>query len=401
MQLLYLGLIEVAHPDEHKNVPLITSLVFLPGFSTTGRKGMDDHHTLLFALTTSNHEVKLVKAEVPAIMASHELRFCQQQFTATMLSSIDLKGHSAEAWCAATTVLATIPSTLGPIHKLAILSGGDDSCIYTTSTYINPLLPDLDANTSVPATTISEEEIARRLETLTLNSHSSKNTDDLSISPLDIPLPLDGTSPILMAPPKFIGIDKKTHKAGVTAILALTPQSIPVASHTNNPILTGSYDESIRLHLLNSATCTHDTVLERSLDGGVFDLRLMDERVEASIDRGEIYSALVLASCMHAGVRILRITHDSAAKHGDEEGSSGGAGGGRDATDETQGWKMDVVMNFTKGHESIVYASDFRKERDEDGRCTGEYTIVSTSMYDCQICVWTFVDERATLEVDV
>jgi hypothetical protein len=53
---------------------------------------------------------------------------------------------------------------------------------------------------------------------------------------------------------------------------------------------------------------------------------------------------------------------------------------------------MAIAAKFTKGHESMNYASDFRAEWDRDGKRTGEYTIVSTSFYDRAVCVWTFVD---------
>lgn len=115
---------------------------------------------------------------------------------------------------------------------------------------------------------------------------------------------------------------------------------------------------------------------------------------------------LILASCMHAGVRILRLTYhpfyhalpDSPAR-----------------TDLVAafGWEMSVVGRFDAGHESMVYASDFRSEavRDEvdaevkggaEGGVgvgvgsevkTGEFTVVSTSFYDRRVCVWGFVDE--------
>ena len=90
----------------------------------------------------------------------------------------------------------------------------------------------------------------------------------------------------------------------------------------------------------------------------------------------------------------------------------------KDGGDE---WTLTVEAAFTKGHETLVYACDFRKEWSEENQRTssakvslaangsekgagngimkvsgdvGKYTVISTSFYDRQICVWNWTDEE-------
>ena len=70
----------------------------------------------------------------------------------------------------------------------------------------------------------------------------------------------------------------------------------------------------------------------------------------------------ILASCMHAGVRILEVRR---------------AEGGK--------WLINVLAKFVE-HESMVYASDGRP-RYGGGELAG-FTVVSTSFYDKKLCVW-------------
>ena len=56
---------------------------------------------------------------------------------------------------------------------------------------------------------------------------------------------------------------------------------------------------------------------------------------------------LVLVACMHAGAKVVRITHD-----------------------ERGGWKIILEASFRKGHETLVYACAFRREWTGDGGFT-------------------------------
>lgn len=71
---------------------------------------------------------------------------------------------------------------------------------------------------------------------------------------------------------------------------------------------------------------------------------------------------MILASCMHAGAKILMIYPD---KDGD--------------------WYINVLYKFVE-HESMNYASTGRPIHSPQG--TEGYTIVSTSFYDKKLCVW-------------
>lgn len=88
-------------------------------------------------------------------------------------------------------------------------------------------------------------------------------------------------------------------------------------------------------------------------------LKLVDVR-----EREDPYGPcfMVLATCMHAGVRVLEI---------------GAVNGGE--------WYIKVLARFEE-HESMCYASDVRGGR--SGGKVGGYTYVSTSFYDRRLCVW-------------
>ncbi|GLI76859.1 hypothetical protein PoHVEF18_005137 [Penicillium ochrochloron] len=140
------------------------------------------------------------------------------------------------------------------------------------------------------------------------------------------------------------------HTAGVTSILPL-----PVSLVDDAPILlTGSYDEGLRVY---HATRRGEVLAEQGLGGGVWRLQLLDTR-ESDSDR----QFLVLASCMHAGTRIVRVTQSQ--------------------QDETAEWGIEVLAEFTE-HESMNYASDVWK-----GSKPSELLCVSSSFYDRRVCVW-------------
>ena len=161
----------------------------------------------------------------------------------------------------------------------------------------------------------------------------------------------NGTSEALSY--QSIGSDSKTHGAGVTAILP-----IRVLSNANDEelLVTGSYDEHVRLIMPTNGR-RWKVLAEKRLGGGVWRLKLVDFR-----ERDEISSIRVLASCMHAGCRVLHICRSVEA-----------------------GWTIDVLARFEE-HESMNYASDFllgSEADDERG-----LTVMSTSFYDRKLCVW-------------
>ncbi|KAG9692423.1 WD40 repeat-like protein, partial [Aureobasidium melanogenum] len=140
--------------------------------------------------------------------------------------------------------------------------------------------------------------------------------------------------------------DRRAHNAGVTAILPLT--------HEPNILITGSYDDTIRI--LSCPQIGRKQVLaEENLEGGVWRLKLLT----SSPQDGKY---MVLASCMHAGTRIVIVTKDEGGE-----------------------WGIEVLARFEE-HKSMNYGSDVQPGS-TDG---GEQTIISTSFYDKLLCLWTF-----------
>ncbi|KAF4771902.1 hypothetical protein N7455_008120 [Penicillium solitum] len=153
------------------------------------------------------------------------------------------------------------------------------------------------------------------------------------------------------------------HTAGVTAIL---PLDVPLVDDAP-VLLTGSYDESLRVY---HATRRGEVLAEEGLGGGVWRLQLLNTtRIPDSDDSSNVseYRFLVLASCMHAGTRLVRVTCKQ------EDGAPN--------------WGIEVLAKFTE-HESMNYASGVWEGEQESAR-SSEVLCVSSSFYDRRLCVWT------------
>lgn len=156
---------------------------------------------------------------------------------------------------------------------------------------------------------------------------------------------------------------------GVTSILPL-----PIAHLVKKApiLLTGSYDEYIRVY---HATFKGSVLAEKRIGGGVWRLQIIN--VEDIRNRAAAFGEpvseiryLILASCMHAGTRIVRVTWKR--KHL--------------ATDEVGDWDIEVLAQFTE-HESMNYASSLWRGGNE--ATTGsELMCVSSSFYDKRLCLW-------------
>ncbi|KAF2276387.1 uncharacterized protein EI97DRAFT_376834 [Westerdykella ornata] len=148
--------------------------------------------------------------------------------------------------------------------------------------------------------------------------------------------------------------DKRIHGAGVTAILPV------VVEGREDLVLTGSYDDRIRL--LELPPIGRRTVLaELSLGGGVWRLKLLDLKT-APTSADEQCSILLLASCMHAGARILRLSQSASGS-----------------------WHFDILARFEK-HKSMNYGSDCQPQLAENGK----RAFVTTSFYDRLVCLWQY-----------
>ncbi len=211
-----------------------------------------------------------------------------------------VQAHSVEAWTLAWSVL---PSTNG---ATVLYSGGDDSAL------------------------------CRHSETLQIQ---------------DVQTDEEGAFNNAYEP---LSRDTKTHDAGVTAIL---PVFMP-GSNDKELLLTGSYDEYIRLLELAVAGRRSKILAEKRLGGGVWRLKLLSKS-DSTLERETRMS--VLASCMHAGVRILKISR---------------------AIEGT--WTIVVSAKFEE-HESMNYASDACTQLGGD---VGNLIFLSTSFYDKKLCIW-------------
>lgn len=144
----------------------------------------------------------------------------------------------------------------------------------------------------------------------------------------------------------------KGHDAGVTAILPLLAQD-----GGQELIATGSYDEHIRLFWFPPLG-RPKKLAESRLGGGVWRLNLVD--MDTTPSQSYVWRARILASCMHAGARILEVlqTHDGE-------------------------YRFEILGRFEE-HKSMNYGSDIQPGS------KGKLSIVSTSFYDKLLCLWEF-----------
>ncbi|KAF2436194.1 hypothetical protein EJ08DRAFT_685063 [Tothia fuscella] len=139
--------------------------------------------------------------------------------------------------------------------------------------------------------------------------------------------------------------NRKIHGAGVTAILVLS----------ESLLLTGSYDDHVRLIDISSRPMIP---AQTHLGGGVWRLIPLEP-----IDRmkdGASTTFTLLACCMHAGSRIIRVT-----------------------TTDPAG--IEILARFEE-NESMNYGGDVQESL--DGIESDEHTIVSISFYDKMAFLW-------------
>ncbi|MCJ1437211.1 hypothetical protein MMC27_006597 [Xylographa pallens] len=151
----------------------------------------------------------------------------------------------------------------------------------------------------------------------------------------------------------------RIHSAGVTAILPIKSAN----RLTPETILTGSYDEYVRVLAL-SPKGVWKVLAKKRLGGGVWRLKQIaspEINDMLSPTQGSIH---VLASCMHAGARVLQIC------------STG---------DET--WSIKILCRFEE-HESMNYGSDATMLQELDEGEDQPVVIASTSFYDRKLCLW-------------
>ncbi|KAK4240766.1 hypothetical protein C8A03DRAFT_41782 [Achaetomium macrosporum] len=154
-------------------------------------------------------------------------------------------------------------------------------------------------------------------------------------------------------------LESRGHDAGVTAILSLFEQE-----DGHELIVTGSYDEHVRLFSVPPFGKPRK-LAESCLGGGVWRLKLID--LENRPNQDYTWKARILASCMHAGARVVELLRTTDSEY-----------------------RFNVVARFEE-HKSMNYGSDFQPEMKD------ELTIVSTSFYDQLLCLWRMPRPTSTV----
>lgn len=149
--------------------------------------------------------------------------------------------------------------------------------------------------------------------------------------------------------------NSKIHEAGVTAVLPLGKNEAGEMM-----IATGSYDERLRLLRCSSGSGKCQLEAEVKIGGGVWRLSLTEDG-PTQVAPGNTFR--ILASCMHAGPRIVELqwTHEDK-------------------------WSIRILARFL-GHESMNYASGILRDKKSGLK------VVSSSFYDQKLCLWQF-EER-------
>ncbi|KAI1362396.1 hypothetical protein F5Y08DRAFT_312334 [Xylaria arbuscula] len=263
----------------------------------------------LLAVTTSDHKVHILRVD--------------NEWNAYQTSSSPVITHTLEAWTVAFSPSLSCSSGMagnddpGNLQAFVLYSGGDDSKLLTTTCFYD------------------QDQI--------------EQAED-SVDAVTAPYP-----PITI----------KGHTAGVTAILPL-PMTI---GGDTGIMVTGSYDDCLRVYSIHPQIGgvmlrPPKLLAEENLGGGVWRLKLVRVGVpwDRSVDPKAHWTATILASCMHAGTRIVEV-------RGDYDDYC----------------RIRILGRFEE-HKSMNYGSDF-----QPGTHRGKKVLcVSTSFYDRLLCMWKF-----------
>lgn len=239
-----------------------------------------------------------------------------------------------ETWC-----VAIAPPDV-KTGSCMVYSGGDD-CILRCTSFKMLLDTKIPTENEKPRPTIK-----------------SGDTEEATETPLWQKSFKDGPDMIVDCYPTQ-QLFNKLHTAGVTAILPFPPCQSGL-----DLILTGSYDEHVRVFLmkdLRSGIWGPLQIGEAKVGGGVWKLQMIQWRVGEPQGNVRGVTADVLASCMHAGPKVLRFSVFGSQVH------------------------IDVVNEFP-GH-TLNYASHFQKRE-------GAIDFVTTSFYDKKLNWWVWEENK-------
>ncbi|KAK5093212.1 hypothetical protein LTR70_004855 [Exophiala xenobiotica] len=326
LHFVYHGHVIVEAPDPSDgHLAVVTQFQFIEQDLSTDTR---DTHVLLVA-TTQFGNTKIVKTTLSASSTDPETSH-RSLFQRILVHK---QSFGLEAW-------TTLPLLDAVTDQLLVLSGGDDGQLIVSSV-------------SCP--------------------HSTAPTNN----ELDLETLI----------PTKLHVDKRTHEAGIVSICFLgvlhplprDPSQSAATSTTPKEtlILTGSYDEHLRLFLLtqpssNYASVTLKLLTELKLNGGVWRIELLDQYPTGSESINHHYILLIAGHT--AGAFIIRLS----CKRTEDKGG------------ERQ-YAFTIEKHFTE-HDSLVYAvCANRVETNEPHR---KWHVLSTSFYDKKVCNWEWTDEN-------
>lgn len=334
IELREIGRVIVEEPhDDDGRLAIVTQFQFIdtasaPALETEAENSSGSIEVLL-AATTQFGNTKLLKTILTTADSGFES--VSQRLKAQVLD-VHKQSFDLEAW---TVLSLPVPSQ----DSLLVLSGGDDSQL-------------LISRVGVPNRPTSNLD----LDTITTKQFLT---------------------------------DKRSHTAGVVTICSLgtiSPQAAadPFQSESSSStlILTGSYDETLRLFILTppSATdprCTFKLLGDLQIGGGVWRITLLDQYPRKSASgllEGLDYILLVAGHT--AGVFIVRLSATRFEHDSDDRTIA-----------EENGWNyaFKVEKTFTE-HDSLVYAVAAKRDEEKPWK----WRVVSTSFYDKKICNWVW-----------
>ncbi|KAI1619881.1 hypothetical protein EDD37DRAFT_570449 [Exophiala viscosa] len=326
-KLLPLGSVRVSEDDEHGLTALVTQFSWFPELRNHGVSGISDVQDVSFAASTSFGETKIISMSVPLIKDLFDER--ANAPPAELPSGVtNIHKHELEAWTvAAVTLRSATQSQDNTIHRM-ILSGGDDSALIASAI-------ELPCSPSQPGTP------------------SISSSDEFGPTPMPL------------------WKDRRNHTAGVVAILPLPSNDESPIPHPRKTIITGSYDEYLRIFELDTKTYRAIWKTELKLGGGVWRLKVLDQYTTPTVgDSIPHHHSLILSSLMHGGAAVVRLTYSA----------------------DSDSWSITPLVTFRAGHESMVYCCDARLDNRTAEEAPPTYTVVSTSFYDMKICTWKFAD---------
>lgn len=157
--------------------------------------------------------------------------------------------------------------------------------------------------------------------------------------------------------------DRKTHGAGVTALL---PLDLSGELGEQRLLLTGGYDDRLRVLDLGPGGGSYarrpEVVGELDLGGGVWRIKVLDQYQGDAGGKSMVRLTLAVA-CMYAGAFVVEACLQKRAEAAWE-------------------CKFDVLQHMEE-HKSMCYGIDMR--------CSGsnaKHDVVSCSFYDRRLCLW-------------